>query len=87
MNKQFKQALRAAYQIIVVGIILLPMRLLVLLWGLLLGLMAPSSGSTILEYYEEYFAAIKISWKRRALWVKYGYEMYDLEASEEDESN
>lgn len=77
MKNFLKQTLRAMYQFIVVGIILLPLRLIMLVYGLLYGLMAPGSDITIGEYYESILINIKDAYRRRALWIKYGDEFHE----------
>ena len=76
-NKTFKIVLRAMYQIFVVGILLLPIRLLVAVYGIALGLMAPSRYTTISDYYSAFADAMVEAYKARINWVKYGYDYED----------
>lgn len=79
MNNIFRQIVRALYQIIVVGIILLPIRLAMFIIQLLLGLMTVVAGKdAFVGYYSGLFLGIGIAYRVRATWVKYGQTDYEL---------
>lgn len=78
-NKTFKKLLRAMYQIFVVGILLLPIRLLIAVYGVTLGLMAPNSYMTIGDYYRALADSMIEAYKARIKWVKYGYDYENCE--------
>lgn len=87
MKTVLKQIARALYQIIVVGIILLPFRVAIIVFGLLYGLMTVVQGKGALkEYYGTMLAGIIIGYQTRAAWVKYGNDAPELEFEEEEES-
>ena len=79
MNNIFGQIVRALYQIIVVGIILLPIRLTMFIIQLLLGLMTVVGGKdAFVGYYSGLFLGIGVGYRTRATWVKYGHTDYEL---------
>lgn len=78
MNNIFKQIARAMYQIIVVGIILLPLRIIIGLIGLLLGLTTVVDGrEAFFGYYRNLYLGLCMAYPRRANWVKYGWRTAD----------
>lgn len=75
MNNIFGRIVRALYQIIVIGIILLPIRLAYFIVSLLLGLMTVIGGKEAFKgYYSGLFLGIVIAWHARARWVKTGHD-------------
>lgn len=64
--------IRALYQIVVVGIFLLPFRLLILALSALEILMLPAQGISVSDGFKELFAGIVIGYRSRAYWVKTG---------------
>ena len=78
MNNIFGRIVRALYQIIVVGIMLLPIRLATFIVSLLLGLTTVIGGKEAFKgYYSGLFMGIDIAWRARATWVKYGHTDYE----------
>lgn len=63
---------RALYQILVVGIILLPYRLVAMAVTVFNTLMAPVSGTPLSEGFQQIFVGIKVGYKMRAYWVEHG---------------
>ena len=81
-NKTFNKILRALYQIFVVGILLLPIRLLTGIYTVACGLMAPSRYTTIKDYFSIFAGATIEAYKARINWVKYGYD-YEEDCEEQ----
>lgn len=78
MNNIFGRIVRALYQIIVIGIILLPIRLAFFVLSLLLGLMTVVSGEEAFKgYYSDLFRGLETGYHARATWVKYGHTDYE----------
>ena len=74
MYNIFKQIVRALYQIVVVGILLLPLRIAVAVFGICVGLMTISEGELAFKlYWSGVFTNLQMSYCARAQWVKYGW--------------
>ena len=67
-NETFKKFLRGMYQIIVVGILLLPFRLLCAIYSIIYGLMA----TDMKGYYSNFIDSIRLAYEVRKHYVKYG---------------
>ena len=85
-NETFKKNLRAMYQIIVIGVLLLPFRLLHVIYAIMYGLMAVDMKG----YYSELINSIRFTYGIRRHFVKYGSlvnylnNMEEIESEEED---
>ena len=75
MKNFFAQMARALYQIIVVGIICLPYRLMIILHVLFTALMMVSTpGVSARAYLQKQWAELILAYRVRAGWVKNGDE-------------
>ena len=72
MKKRFKQFLRALYQIIVVGVLCMPYRLVALLITLYGALMVPGTGVRVKDYMSNFTQQIEFAYAARRDWVKNG---------------
>lgn len=74
MNNILKQIARALYQIVVVGIILLPLRIAVAVFGVCAGLMTIVEGELAFKmYWSGLLTNLQLGYCARAHWVKYGW--------------